>query len=230
MYYEEVLKYLYPCLLCNISLKAYSNEKVSVFKANNIFTEAVDFECGKFSIYYKNIHPQEKDNQKHLKTINSINFLGQRYLPTVSKLVYVKGDKILLKRNIIPDFYLFNLFNQFTIETINRQTGYECILQSIDIQILILLLRIISKNFKDKKSKIYFNQEITDRIMKRLINFRLDDLIFNEKARQVSYSRYHHTINCKKLWSLFKYSDQSLIKLCFKIDLEEKNFILIYFK
>src|SRR5690554_431262 len=132
IYFEEIFKYIQPGLLGKIDLKAYSDNKISILNAVNDFSEQKELECYQFSIHFKGLERARTDQEKREEWL----------------IIWGTDSAVPCKKSIRSNPYLVSLFNQFIQEIISKETGYQYIIQSLNIQLLISLLRVIGQNLK----------------------------------------------------------------------------------
>ncbi len=219
IYFEEVFKYIQPGLLGKIDLKAYSDDKTSFVIAVNDFSEQKELECNQFTIHFKGTE-QAKMNK---------GILNDKWIMTCRG----EYNGVLLKKNVKVDQLLINLFNQLIIEIIRKDTAYQYIIQSLNIQILISLLRIICQNL-DR----YYHKVQAKKILKYLSTNYRANYFEKDIIRDYNYSHYHHTDNIvskkdrfinkiviNKGWDRFKYSNEMSRVLIFEIKFKDNSFV-----
>ena len=223
IYFEDVFKYIHPGLLGKIELKAYSNHRISEFNVVSDFSEQKELKCYQFSIHFKGL-----EQLKNIPTVSWVMSLG------------VVNSGILFKKVIKPDFYLINLFNQLVEEIMSRDTGYQCIVQSLNIQMLISLLRIINNNFKEGKGDRYFHKIEAEKTLEYFANHYRKNLFESDIIRDYNYTHYYSTEDnyeekmniiknskTKLDKNMFIYSNISNQKLLFEIKFKNNIYIII---
>ncbi|MFW6270473.1 MAG: hypothetical protein ACOC4G_10360, partial [Bacillota bacterium] len=224
IYFEELFRYIQCGLLAKIELKAFSDNKISVVNAVNDFSKQKELECRQFNIHFKGLN--------QLKRIKKT--IEDSWIMTCGT-----GDKgVLFKKNIEVDDYLLNLFNQLIKEIISKDIGYQYIIQSLNIQMLICLLRIIGHSLKGKKKDIYYHKIQAEKALKYLSTHYSKEFFEKDIIRNFNYSHYQQTenieqrrtefvnnIKIKKNWDMFMYSSSLCRKLLFEIKFKNNSFV-----
>ena len=195
-------------------VKTYSSERITILKANNVFSEPKGFQCYKFLIPSKNMPQIVVQQKKHLLERNKIFPLNpdQVHLYTEEKLVetYIP---VFIQTNYMREFsHLFTgksnlLFNNesykdvnsiisrllflFMEEAENKQIGYEFILQSLNTQIIISLLRNTSNSLSYDWNKEYSDAKTIRHVREYLHSYLCSEFSLDELADFANYSPYH---------------------------------------
>lgn len=230
IYFEEVFKYIQPGLLGKIELKAYSDQRISDVNAVSDFSEQEELECYQFTMHFKGFKQTEKT--KKTPADNWVMSCG------------VENSGILFKKKIKADFYLINLFNQLIKEIMGRDTGYQYIVQSLNIQMLISLLRIIKNNLTEGKGEKYYHKIQAEKALNYLSGHYREDFFESDIVRDYNYSHYHRTgrstgkvetetmkiiknIKVRKDRDLFMYSNTLNRELLFEIKFKNNSYIIL---
>ncbi len=146
-YCEDRFKYLKPGLFRNIDLKIYSDDRINILVVTNDFFEHQGLECYRFIIYFQEFSGESKVER----------------LPEDEWNLLCRGrfNGVLFKKNVKIESELINLIDQLINEMTKKNNGYQYILQSLNIQILISLLRIITRNFKSYNRRLQAEKTLT---------------------------------------------------------------------
>src|SRR5690554_6595385 len=97
-----------------------------------------------FSIHFKGLERARTDQEKREEWL----------------IIWGTDSAVPCKKSIRSNPYLVSLFNQFIQEIISKETGYQYIIQSLNIQLLISLLRVIGQNLKEGERNDRYYQKI----------------------------------------------------------------------
>ena len=211
-YEDKVFKDL-PPFIPNI-VKSYSSDKMTIFKAKNIFSEPKVFDSYKFHIVKQKIPSiiLEKDRYvekpNHVFPINPgeihnytqegevpeymVFFIEDELVKRMAKLIYNDTNVNFITENFFLNSDLSNMISTFINESIIKQSGYEFILQSLNIQIVVSLLREgkhnITGSISDKK---YLDKKLVKTVKEYFMEHYNENFTLRDIAKIVNYSTYH---------------------------------------
>ncbi len=212
VYYSEILK-KFPQDIAKL-IAAYSSVSLTILKANNMFAKPNDFVTCKFLLYTKNMPTTIKEKKKfylHKRKIYLINpdqlpmfakeksidtfipiFIKKGYIREFSYLLSEKNDTFITNGPFDIDTHTSRLILQFMKEAGEKLPGYEYVLQSLNTQIIISLLRNISNTLSYHSD----NEDNSDvRAVKHTIEYLrsqlTSDFSLDKLAASVNYSPYH---------------------------------------
>ncbi|KUO50375.1 MAG: hypothetical protein APF76_11765 [Desulfitibacter sp. BRH_c19] len=195
-------------------VKTYSSDKITILKAKNVFSEPKGFGCYKFLLPSKNMPVAVVEKKKYFleqKKIFPVNpdqvhlfteeksvetfipiFIQKEYMKEFSHLLSGKSEIYYNNGTFNMDSHINSLVFQFMEEAQNKQPGYEFILQSLNIQIIINLLRDVGNNLSyDYHSKEYNDVKIIKKTEEFLQNHMCSDFSLDDLAAFANYSPYH---------------------------------------
>ncbi|MFW6029598.1 MAG: helix-turn-helix domain-containing protein [Halanaerobiales bacterium] len=272
LYLNKVLAELPEGLPEKIPIKFYSSDKIIVLSAENVFSEQRAFDSYKFLIPYVNSHPAIKLNKKkfmieknmffsinpgqeHGFEINSkvpdfnAIFIDKNYLKQLSKELFGIGDINFnnINNKISPSLY--QLFNKFIFEYTNKQAGYEFVLQGLNIQIIVNLLREMNNsiNNKDLEIKSYNDKTVIKNVLSYFHANYKENFTLDKLAEEVNYSSFHlirifkketgktpfeylQEIKIIKAKELLQNTNKSITDICFESGFNNRSYFSSIFK
>ncbi|MBU7005990.1 AraC family transcriptional regulator [Phosphitispora fastidiosa] len=195
-------------------VKTYSSDKITILKARNVFSEPKGFGCYKFLLPARNMPVAVVEKKKyHLEqqkifpvNPDQVHLFNEEksvetFIPIFIQTDYMKEFSHLLsgKSGIFYNNGSFNmhpnisrLVFQFMEEAENKQLGYEFVLQSLNSQITVSLLRNVSNNLSnDSRPKEYSDIRAVKRAKEFLQSHLCSDFSLDDLASFVNYSPYH---------------------------------------
>lgn len=199
----------------------YSSDKITVLQAKNVFSEPKGFGCYKFVIpgcnmptavvekrkYYleqKKIFPINPDQIHSFAEERTVNpfmaiFIHEKYMRDFSHMLSGKSEIFYNNGTFELDSHITRLLFQFIEESKYKQPGYEFILQSLNTQITINLLRnFSSKPSSNSNSKEYSDLNLIKKTEEYLHNHLCSDFSLEDLASFLNYSPYHFIRTYKK--------------------------------
>lgn len=195
-------------------VETFSSDKVVIFKAKNVFSELKGFDSYKFIVTKTQMPDMVVEKTKlHLNsnTISPINpdqvhastvqtevptyfpmLIEKEFVREISKSIY-KTNNIFFQTNAFPlSPHIFNLMQLFVEEKVNRQPGCEFVLQSLNMQITVSLLREINCNHNNHiQTKKYFDHKAVKTVIDFLMENSCEHFTLDNLAKEVNYSPYH---------------------------------------
>ena len=220
-FFNEIRKRLPPELPNIINIKDHSSNKISIVRVENAFSTPNAYEAYKFLLpLYSAEYPVEiiDTNKHHLKKEELIPINpGQPHFSEIDKskpfikippvltifvdkeLMRDTSSKIFGEKNIIFENKTLNinnnlhkLINLFIEESIHQQTGYQFILENLNLQIIINILRTANSNCQDELApKNCFEKKPTRYLMNYMKENYNQIFSLDELARTVNYSPFH---------------------------------------
>jgi AraC-like DNA-binding protein len=195
-------------------VKTYSSDRITVLKANNVFSEPKGFKCYKFLIPSKNMPQIVVQQKKHLLERNKIfplnpdqvhlyteEKLVETYIPVFIQTKYMREyshlltgkDKLLFHNESYKDVNsnISSLVFLFMEEAKSRQIGYEFVLQSLNTQIIISLLRNTRNSLPYDWNKEYSDAKTIKHVREYLHSYLCSEFSLDELAAFANYSPYH---------------------------------------
>ncbi|HMA60807.1 MAG TPA: AraC family transcriptional regulator [Halanaerobiales bacterium] len=206
-------------VLDTIDIEEYSSSKISIIKVKNAFSAPNSFAMFKFILPLTKDYPFEiveknyyQLKKNHLFPINPGQlhcsetygepiieikpflaiFIDKNFMQMMSKKLFNNREVIFdnINNSITVDFR--NILNKFIEEINNKPVGYELMIENLDKQIAISLLRDLDNNLNKK----FLNTDQSDKksINKAIyfINNNYDkELSLEEVAATANYSPYH---------------------------------------
>ena len=211
-YSSELFKE-FPPGISNI-VETYSSDKITILKAKNVFSEPKGFGCYKFLIPSRNMPVAVVEKKKYFleqKKIFPVNpdqvhlfaqeksvetffpvFIQKKYMEEYSHMLSGRSEIFYNNSAIGMDSHINSLVFQFIEEAQNKQHGYEFILQSLNTQIIIFLLRNMRSNLSfDSHSKEYCDERIVKSTEEFLRSHMCSDFSLDDLAAFANYSPYH---------------------------------------
>jgi len=202
-----------------IDIEEYSSNKISIIKVKNAFSAPNSFTMFKFILPLTKDYPLElvdknyyQLKKNHLFPLNPGQlhcsetygepiieikpflaiFIDKNFMQMMSKKLFNHREVIFdnINNSITVDFR--NILNKFIEEINNKPVGYELMIENLDKQIAISLLRDLDNNLNKK----FLNTDQSDKksINKAIyfINNNYDkELSLEEVAATANYSPYH---------------------------------------
>ncbi|MFW6270189.1 MAG: helix-turn-helix domain-containing protein [Bacillota bacterium] len=274
-FFDSILKELPPEIPHIINITDYSSSKISIIKTEYTFSQPTTFNIYKFLLPLTSDFPIViVDNKKFSLKKNKLfpinpgqyhySDIGQEPMVHISpflaifidkKFVRETGKTLFNQENIIFENYNYNLnsnlkhlINLFIEETTHQQTGYQFILENLNIQILINLIRTIESNCLPTTT-------IMSKSDKKTINFAIDylqknydqDFSLSEIAEEISYSPYHFIrifkketgktpfeylldLKIEKAKKMLKNSNKYITDICFECGFNNRSHFSVVFK
>ncbi len=217
--FTKITKSLPPKLLDKIDIIEYSSSKISVIKVKNVFTKPNSFAMYKFILPLTKDYPLEivehnyyQLKKNHLFPINPGQlhcsetygepiieikpflaiFIEKEFMERMSSRLFESREVIFdnINNSITVDFR--NIINKFRGEIKNKPRGYKLMIENLDKEIAINLLRNLDNNL-NKKTLSTKNSD------KKSINRAIDFIEHNfnqefsleEVAATANYSPFH---------------------------------------
>ena len=219
-FFNEILKSLPPELPDIINIINYSSSKISIIRLENGFSTPNAYDIYKFILPLNSLEypPEYIDKNKYylekrkifpinpgqthfsqtdkgliIKTpLSLVIFIEKRFMQNTAKTVFGKNNVFFENKNSDLNVNLNNLINLFIEETINKQPGYQFILENINLQITINILRTIDCNCNHNlKMKTYCEKKTIKRVINYLKNNYNQDFSLEDIADFASYSPFH---------------------------------------
>ncbi len=191
-----------------------SSDKITVLKAKNVFSEPKGFGCYKFVIPGYNMPTAVVEKKKyHLeqKKIFPINpdqihsfaeerivnpfmaiFIHKTYMRDFSHILSGKSEIFYNNGTFELNSHITRLLFQFIEETKYKQPGYEFILQSLNTQITVNLLRSMSTKLSSNSNpREYTDLTLIKKTDEFLRNHLCSDFSLDDLASFLNYSPYH---------------------------------------
>ncbi len=274
-FFSNILKELPPDLPNIINITDYSSSKISIVKVENAFATPNAFDFYKFLLPLTSEYPIEvmEDEKYRLKRNNlfPVNpgqfhcsetdnkpiikippflaiFVDKQFVQETGKVLFGK-DKIFFENNnrfINPT--LQNLINIFIEETVNKQAGYQLILENLNLQIAINLLRTLENNCTHELDiKNYSEKSPINDVINYLHKNYTEEFSLEEIASSVNYSPFHFIrifkvatgktpfeylldIKIKKAKEMLKNSTKSVTEICFSSGFNNRSHFSVVFK
>ncbi len=195
-------------------VKTYSSDKITILKAKNVFSEPKGFECYKFLLPSRNMPVMVMEKKKYnleQKRIFPVNpdqvhlfaeerpvdtfipiFIQKKYMREYSHLLSGKSEVFYNNDSFDMNHDIRSLVFQFMEEAENKQPGYEFIMQSLNTQILINLLRNVTSNVSyNSISREYSDVRVVKYTEEYLRSHLCSDFSLDELASFANYSPYH---------------------------------------
>jgi AraC-like DNA-binding protein len=116
--------------------------------------------------------------------------MDRKFLQQVARQMYGSEEVYFDNRELLPDSHIRGLVNLFMEESRSRQAGYDFILQSLDTQIAVGLLRTAGKNLPSGSPKYGEKENINRSIEFIMANFNRN-FSLNEVSAVANLSPYH---------------------------------------
>ncbi len=275
-FFREILKDIPPELPSIIKIIDYSSSKISIVRIENAFSKPNTFEKYKFllplhsstpiEIIDKKTYQLEKKNifpvnpgQSHCSKTNSDKpiisvhpifsiFIEKEYLQDTARLLYGKNDVFFENNNFKINKNLQNLFNIFIEEATNKQTGYQFILENLNLQIVINLLRTLNNNcYNEKRPKNYFEKRSIRYVIEYMEENYNQEFTIEDIAMTANYSTFHFIrifkaetgktpfeylldIKVDKAKHLLENTDQTITDICFASGFNNRSHFSVVFK
>lgn len=211
-YEEKIFQELPPIIPKMVN--SYSSDKIVIFQAKNVFSEPKGFDSYKFHIINSQMPKIKIDGKKfteipgHIFPINPQEHHGYEVHGEVDPYIAFFVDKDLVQdtaynlyknsnvyfklENLHINSNITKLINTFFEESTSQQTGYEFILQGLNIQVVTLLLRLMEHNFKKGiREKKYKHQNLIKLIKDFFMENYCNDFCLEDLAKMANYSPYY---------------------------------------
>ncbi len=272
LYLDQLLRELPDGLSDEIRIKFYSSDKISVLRAENVFSEQRAFDCYKFLVPYSNLHPFAKIEKKKFKLeknkffainpgqehgfsvtgkVQDFNavFIDKEYFRQIHRLLYGQSMLEFNNENNIISSNLYQLFNEFIAEYNNKQPGYEFVLQSYNIQIIVNIIREFGNNSNNKKLKLknYQDKKIVEMAIEYINAHYKDDFTLEQLAHEVNYSPFHfirifkkemgqtpfeylQDLKIEKAKLMLRQTNKNITDICFATGFNNRSYFSSIFK
>ncbi|MFW6270190.1 MAG: hypothetical protein ACOC4G_08935 [Bacillota bacterium] len=264
--FQEDLNYLQPGLLENIHVCAHSDGKIGIVKVKNYFSKKENFNCKQYLICFRNLYfsnpgfreenskspifKEVESREKKYKVSKNSLFLKDLCTSGKAKMIYGIDNKSIREKNIEINSDLLTLFNQFMVELIERKTGYKYLIQSLDIQIFLLLLRIIRLNLENEADLVFLRKMINN-TWESLIEIYGKSFLIKDIKRKYNHSSYHlfekrkiaegenktgymfkepGKKDVEEVMELFAFKKNSMIELIFDLKFDNNSYLKIVSK
>ncbi|MFW6270472.1 MAG: helix-turn-helix domain-containing protein [Bacillota bacterium] len=275
-FFNEILKNLPPDLLNIIKIKNYSSNKISIVKMENAFSTPNAYDMYKFILPLNTApypiefieknkyhlkkgkifpinpgqpHWTETNNQLIIKTPSSLTiFIDKEFVQDTAKTIFGKKNIFFENKNSDINANLQNLINLFIEEAVQQQPGYQFILENLNLQITINLLRTLKSNCTYHTKKINYSETKSINYIINYLNENYDqDFSLEQIASLANYSPFHFIrlfkaktgktpfaylfdIKINKAKQLLKNSDLSITDICFASGFNNRSHFSVVFK
>lgn len=194
--------------------KEHSTNQMTIVQTKHVCPDVGCFDCYQFVLPYASFPPAQIDNKQYMFEKNKIFpinpgqyhqvlmphnndlyipiFIEKEYLQEVARAIYGQTEVVFENKNFMPSKQLINLIHLFIEESINKQTGYEFILNALQNQFIVMLLRELKSNLPAQKSK---GQHADEKGVRRVIEFMnehcTENFSLQDIAQLTNYSPYH---------------------------------------
>lgn len=195
-------------------VESYSSDKMAVFKANHIFSKTKEFDCYKFHIISTQMPPILIEKKEYVERANSIFpinpeqahaykiqgqvsdysvvFMEKEMIQRTSKLIYGKNHITFETEHIPLTSEFKTMFQVFIQEANHQQAGYEFVMESLNMQMAIYLLRHAKSNVsRGMTSKEYHDQKLVKQVRNYFVDHLCEEFSLNDIAEEVNYSPYY---------------------------------------
>lgn len=137
------------------------------------------------------INPGQMHSASETKSVSEYIplFIEKNFLSELTYTMFGKNNDIIPNSNYCINTSTINLIRQFMEESTSRQPGSDLILQCLDNQIAINLLRCVY-NPNSEESPLH-NKKVVKLAESYLRENYLNNLSLNELAKYTNYSPYH---------------------------------------
>jgi len=275
---EKVMADLPAGLSDTIRFETYSSEHMTVMKAQNVFSEERAFNTYKFIVPHSSAHPAhridgklyrvEKHNafplnpgQPHAFSVEGLVhwftplFIDKEFMKEICKAVFGTPYVIFDNRAYPTSTRLRSLLATFMEEANSRQPGYEFVMQSLTVQLVVGLVREVGNTVIRKQgvaSKPHPQWESADSAAVRTVVDYLhahftSDFTLEDIAAIVHYSPYHlirifkaetgttpfeYLVDLKiaKAKELLKTTSKNITEICFTCGFNNRSHFSAVFK
>lgn len=272
LYIKKVFEHLPSGLDEKIPIQFHTSDRISILEAENVFSQENAFNSFKFLAVYSNSHPLFKICSKKFKIKRnkffSVNpgqehnseltgkvpaynaiFIDKEFLEETSKELFKTTRINFENRNNPISPHLRHLFQKFIYEDKNKQPGYKFVLQGLNLQIAVNILREIRNN-SNKKTPIPGNYKDA-RVVRKVIDFLETnyhkDFSLDDLAKEVNYSPFHlirifkngtgktpfeylQYIKILKAKEILQNSEKTITEVCFEAGFNNRSHFISVFK
>ncbi len=274
-FFKEIIKEIPPELPDIINITDYSSSKISIVKVENAFSDPNVYDIYKFLLPLTSEYPVEivdkkkfqlekkklfplNPGQPHSSETNNIPiitippflaiFIDKEFVRNTAKTLFGKNNIFFKNSNFNINSNLQNLVNIFIEESINKQTGYQFILENLNLQIIINLLRTLDSNCSQYlKMKDYHEKKSINHVIDYMYDNYNQDFSLEEIAGTVNYSPFHFIrifkaetgktpyeylldIKIDKAKQLLKNTNLSITDICFSSGFNNRSHFSVVFK
>jgi len=194
--------------------KEFSTDQMTIIQTNHVFPEVGCFDCYQFVLPLASFPPVQVEKSKHKFQKNHIFpvnpgqyhqvlkphnndlyipiFIDREYLQQICLTIFGKTDAIFINENHKPSKLLSHLLHTFIKESEDRQAGYDFVLNTLQTQIIVMLLRELKSNLP---AEINRRQYSDVKGIRRAIDFMTEhcteNLSLEDMAQLTNYSPFH---------------------------------------
>jgi len=211
-FYKKLLNQLPPSQ--SALHKEYSTDQMTIIQTKHVFPDVGCFDCYQFVLPLASFPPVQVEKNKHKFQKNNIFpvnpgqyhqvlepqnndlyipiFIEREYLQEISHTVFGKSEVIFANGNHKPSKHLSHLLHTFIEESANRQAGYNFVLNTLQIQIIVMLLRELKSNLPDETNRRQYSDI---KGIRKAIDFMTEhcaeNLSLEDMAQLTNYSPFH---------------------------------------
>jgi len=270
------IKLTLPSQILNIiDIEEYSSENISVIKVKNAFSEGNKFDMYKFILPLTSDYPLEiveknyyKIKEQHLFPINPGQlhcsetfgepiieiksflaiFIDKEFMSKISEKLYNNRNVVFENMNKAVSIDFRNLLNSFIGEIKMKPIGYNLMIDNLNEQIAIKLLRNLNNNLNNKPiDKIKSNKKTIYKAINFIHKNYSKDISLEEIAETVNYSSYHFIrvfkeetgktpfqylldVKIEKAKEKLNKSDKSISEICYDCGFNNRSHFSFIFK
>ncbi|HBX23018.1 MAG TPA: hypothetical protein DEF34_05220 [Desulfotomaculum sp.] len=194
--------------------KEYSTDQMTIIQTKHVFPEVGCFDCYQFVLPLASFPPVQVEKSKHKLQKNNVFpvnpnqhhqvlepqnnglyipiFIERECLQQTSHTVFGKTEVVFANENHKPSRQLLNLLETFIEESINKQSGYDFVLNILQIQIIVMLLRELKSNLPDEINRRQYSDV---KGIRKAIDFMTEhcteNLTLEDMAQLTNYSPFH---------------------------------------
>ncbi|MFP4661566.1 MAG: helix-turn-helix domain-containing protein [Halanaerobiales bacterium] len=274
--FNKIIKNIPSDLSAQLTIKDYSSSKISIIRVENAFATPNAYDTYKFllplnsykypdEIIGKNKYQLKNEEiipinpgQPHCSEIYNepiikippvlVIFIDKEFIEDTAKKTFEESEVVFINKSCKINNKLRKLINLFIEEYIHQQTGYQLILENLNMQITINILRILKNNCTNNiDNKSYFDKKSVNYLIDYLHENFNQKLALDELARTINYSPFHLIrlfktetgktpfeylldIKINKAKELLKSTGLSIKDICFSCGFNNRSHFSVIFK
>lgn len=187
--------------------KEYFTDQMTIIQTKHVFWDVRCFDCYQFVISHASFPPAQHEKYKifpinpgqyHQVLIPRNNklyisiFVDSKYLQEVSRAIFGQTEVIFKNESCLPSQKLLNLIDLFMQELENKQAGYQFILNTIQNQIIVILLRELKSNLSvNTNSRQYSSGKGIHKVIEFMNEHCTENFSIQDLAQLINYSPFH---------------------------------------
>ncbi|MFP4015710.1 MAG: helix-turn-helix domain-containing protein [Halanaerobiales bacterium] len=218
--FNKIIKSIPSDLSAKLTIKDYSSSKISIIRAENAFATPNAYDTYKFllplnsykypdEVIDKNKYQLKNEEiipinpgQPHCSEIYNepiikippvlVIFIDKEFIEDTAKKTFGESEVVFVNKSCKINNKLRKLINLFIEESMHKQIGYQLILENLNMQITINILRTLKNNCANTiNMKSYFDKKTVNYLINYLKENFNQKLSLDELASTVNYSPYH---------------------------------------